>query len=92
MAFMSCNIVRDKHWVKQTYVDFERIADLDPSNVVDKEKKNAQGYNYVFATEKQTNEVDNATFRHCHVKNYKIVKSDVQKWLAEITWWNKMSW
>ena len=30
MAFMSCNIVRDKHWIEQTYEDFERIADLDP--------------------------------------------------------------
>ena len=67
------------NWIKETYVDFERIADLDPSMSLIKEK-NAQGYNYLFASEKQTNEVANAMFSH--VKNYKIVKSDVQKWLA----------
>ena len=45
--------------LKQTYKDFERIAELDPST---SSLKRILEKNYLFASEKQTNEVDNGTF------------------------------
>ena len=46
--------------LKQTYKDFERIDELDPS--MSSLKKTIKVTKLLFASEKQTNEVDNATF------------------------------